>query len=101
MDEPGGNASTHRAAVPRFSYFFPAHDEEGNVEELVGEALEMLPALADQFEVIIVDDGSRDATGAIADRLAAQHPDVVRTVHHATNRGYGEALRSGLRAARF
>ena len=50
---------------------------------------------------MIVDDGSRDATAEIADRLAAAHPDLVRVVHHETNRGYGAALRSGFRAARF
>ena len=60
-----------------------------------------MPALADRFEIIAVDDGSKDGTAAIADRLAAAHPDVVRAVHHPTNLGYGAALRSGFRAARF
>ena len=89
------------ARVPALSYFFPAHNEEANLEALVEEALAALPALADRFEIIAVDDGSRDATPAIADRLAAAHPDVVRAVHHTTNLGYGAALRSGFRAARY
>jgi glycosyltransferase involved in cell wall biosynthesis len=89
-----------RARVRALSYFFPAHNEEANLEPLVAEALEALPTLADRFEIICVDDGSRDGTPAIADRLAAQHPDVVRVVHHPTNLGYGAALRSGFRAAR-
>jgi glycosyltransferase involved in cell wall biosynthesis len=88
------------ARVSALSYFFPAHDEEANLEALVTEALAALPAIADRFEIIAVDDGSRDATAAIADRLAAAHPDVVRAVHHPTNLGYGAALRSGFRAAR-
>lgn len=87
--------------VPALSYFFPAHDEAANVAALVAEALEGLPLLAHRFEIICVDDGSRDGTADIADRLAADHPDLVRVVHHATNRGYGAALRSGFRAARF
>ena len=87
--------------VERLSYFFPAHDEEANLEALVSEALDRLPALARTFEIIVVDDGSRDATPAIADRLAAEHPDLVRAVHHPTNLGYGVALRSGFRAARY
>ncbi|HET7028024.1 MAG TPA: glycosyltransferase family 2 protein [Candidatus Limnocylindrales bacterium] len=87
-------------SVARLSYFFPAHNEAENLEALVVEALEALPALAGEFEVIVVDDGSRDATPSIADRLASAHPDVVRVVHHETNLGYGAALRSGLRAAR-
>jgi glycosyltransferase involved in cell wall biosynthesis len=86
--------------VPRLSFFFPAHDEEANLEPLVEEALASLPPLARAFEIIIVDDGSRDETPVIADRLAAAHPDVVRVVHHSTNLGYGAALRSGFRAAR-
>jgi glycosyltransferase involved in cell wall biosynthesis len=89
------------ARLPELSWFFPAHDEEANLEPLVAEALAALPALADRFEIVIVDDGSRDATPAIADRLAADHPEVVRVVHHPTNLGYGAALRSGFRAARF
>lgn len=86
--------------VARLSYFFPAHNEEANLEGLVEEALAVLPTLADEFEIIAVDDGSRDRTAAIADELAARHPGVVRAVHHPTNLGYGAALRSGFAAAR-
>jgi len=81
------------------SYFFPAHNEEANLAGLVAEALETLPRLADTFEIIIVNDGSRDATGRIADELTAAHPGLVRAVHHPVNLGYGAALRSGFRAA--
>jgi glycosyltransferase involved in cell wall biosynthesis len=87
--------------VPELSYFFPAHNEEDNLEPLVIEALATLPTLADRFEIVVVDDGSRDRTGEIADRLAAAHPGIVRAVHHPTNLGYGAALRSGFHAARF
>jgi glycosyltransferase involved in cell wall biosynthesis len=86
--------------VARLSYFFPAHNEEANLRGLVEEALEVLPGLAETFEIIVVDDGSRDATGSIADELAASHDGVVRAVHHPTNLGYGAALLSGFRAAR-
>ena len=86
--------------LAELSYFFPAHNEAANVRGLVAEALATLPALADRFEIVIVDDGSRDETPAIADELAAAHPEV-RAVHHPTNLGYGAALRSGFAAARF
>ena len=89
------------ARVPQLSYFFPAHNEESNLEALVEEALATLPTLADEFEIIAVDDGSKDRTPQIADDLAAAHPNVVRVVHHPTNLGYGAALRSGLTAARY
>ncbi|MDQ2966326.1 MAG: glycosyltransferase family 2 protein [Chloroflexota bacterium] len=86
--------------VAALSYFFPAHNEEANLGPLVEEAMEVLPRIAETWEIIVVDDGSRDATPSIADALAAAHPGLVRAVHHPTNLGYGAALRSGLRAAR-
>ncbi|HEV8545812.1 MAG TPA: glycosyltransferase family 2 protein [Candidatus Limnocylindrales bacterium] len=86
--------------LARLSYFFPAHNEEANLRGLVKEALETLPALAEAFEIVVVNDGSRDATGSIADELTAAHPGTVRAVHHPTNLGYGAALLSGFRAAR-
>ena len=103
---PAAHASPDLARAPgvgkvaELSYFFPAHNEEANLEGLVAEALEQLPALAERFEIVIVDDGSRDRTPALADGLAAANPGVVRVVHHPTNLGYGAALRSGFRASR-
>jgi glycosyltransferase involved in cell wall biosynthesis len=95
------SGATPSVRLAELSYFFPAHDEEANLEPLVREALATLPTLADRFEIIAVDDGSKDGTAATADRLAAEHPDVVRAVHHPTNLGYGAALRSGFRASRY
>jgi len=89
-----------QARVRRLSYFFPAHNEEANLAGLVDEALATLPALAETFEIVIVDDGSRDETPRIADELAAAQPRV-RAVHHEMNLGYGAALRSGFAAARY
>jgi len=86
--------------LPELTYFFPAHNEEANLRGLVEEALETLPGLAERFEIVIVDDGSRDDTPRIADELAGAHAQV-RAVHHPTNLGYGAALRSGFAAARF
>ncbi|MEA2610165.1 MAG: hypothetical protein QOJ75_2408 [Chloroflexota bacterium] len=87
--------------VAQLSYFFPAHNEEANLEGLVEEALAVLPTLAVTFEIIAVDDGSRDATASIAQGLAERHPDVVRLVRHPANLGYGAALRSGFAACRY
>jgi glycosyltransferase involved in cell wall biosynthesis len=87
--------------VPRLSFFFPAHNEEANIVGLVEEALDSLPAIAETFEIIAVNDGSRDGTQALADELTAAHPGLVRAVHHKTNLGYGAALRSGFAASRY
>lgn len=81
------------------SVFLPSHNEEGNIERVVRNFLGALPRLAESYEVIVVDDGSRDGTGEIADRLAAEDPHV-RVVHHQVNQGYGGAVISGIRAAR-
>ncbi len=86
------------ARVPALSWFFPAHNEEANLRGLVAEALETLPSLAETFEIVIVDDGSRDGTPEIADELAAADPRI-RAVHHPRNLGYGAALRTGFAAA--
>lgn len=88
---------THR--LPALTFFFPAYNEEANIEAVVAEALATLPAFAGEFEVVIVDDGSRDRTPELADRLAAGDPRV-RVIHHRPNRGYGGAVRSGLESAR-
>jgi glycosyltransferase involved in cell wall biosynthesis len=94
-------ADPPRSRVPRLSFFFPAHNEEANIAGLVAEALDTLPTIADTFEIIAVNDGSRDRTRVLADELTAANPGVVRAVHHPTNLGYGAALRSGFSAARF
>jgi len=80
------------------SIFFPCYNEEGNVERVVNDALEAAPDFADDFEIIVVNDGSKDRTGEIADALAEKH-ETVRAVHNRPNIGYGGALRSGLAAA--
>ena len=84
--------------LPGLSVFLPAHNEEGNIERVVTGFCKELPNVTDAFEVIVVNDGSRDQTGVIADRMAAADPRV-KVVHHPVNRGYGGAVISGIRAA--
>ncbi len=76
----------------------PAHDEEANLALVVEQALAVLPAFAADFEIVVVDDGSRDRTGRIADALASRD-GRIRVIHHPRNRGYGDALTSGFAAS--
>ena len=80
------------------SAFIPCYNEQENVERVTQGLLEALGALTDDFEVIIVNDGSRDGTGEIADRLAEAHGQV-RAVHNSPNLGYGGALQRGFSEA--
>jgi glycosyltransferase involved in cell wall biosynthesis len=81
-------------ARPRLTFFFPAYNEEENVEQTVRRALsEIGPLVGGSIEVLVIDDGSTDRTPQIADALAAEDSRV--RVHHQENRGYGGALRSG------
>lgn len=87
------------AERPRLTFFFPAYNEEENVETTVRRALDQVGPLADgSIEVLVVDDGSTDRTPQLADALAAADPRV--RVHHQANRGYGGALRAGFTNAR-
>lgn len=85
--------------IRSISIVLPAHNEEGNIETVVRRALDVLPSVADVFEILVVDDGSTDETPAISDRLAAQE-DHVTTIHHPKNRGYGHAWRTGISHAK-
>ena len=83
------------------SLFFPVYKDEATVRTVAERALRMLENTADAFEIIIVDDGSPDRSGAIADELAREHPSAMRVIHHPGNRGYGAALRTGVAACRY
>ena len=77
----------------------PAYDEVENLERVVNEARGVLAGVGESGEVLVVDDGSRDGTGELADALAQRHADV-RVVHHAANRGFSGAMHSCFREAR-
>lgn len=82
------------------SVFFPCINEEGNIEKTVLGAESVLNKLKITYEIIIVDDGSTDKTGEIAERLSREN-SKIRVIHHPKNLGYGEALKSGFYNARY
>jgi glycosyltransferase involved in cell wall biosynthesis len=87
------------AAPPGLSVFFPAYNDAGTIASLVVRAVQVASTITPEYEVIVINDGSQDATAQILDELAARYDTHVRVVHHARNRGYGGALRSGFAAA--
>jgi glycosyltransferase involved in cell wall biosynthesis len=80
------------------SVFFPCYNEQENLRRTYESADKVLRPLGIDYEIIFVNDGSKDRTGEIADSIAAKDSHV-RVVHHKTNGGYGAALQSGIRAA--
>jgi glycosyltransferase involved in cell wall biosynthesis len=81
------------------SAFFPAYNDGGTIASMVIVTLRTLAQVVDDYEVVVVNDGSSDHTAEVLDELARLYPRL-RVVHHARNRGYGGALRSGFASAR-
>jgi glycosyltransferase involved in cell wall biosynthesis len=86
--------------VPSLSVVLPAYNEQDNIATVVQRGLEVLPRLAEDFEVIVVDDGSSDATAAVVRAISDQAYPNVRLISHPVNRGYGAAIRTGFEMAR-
>lgn len=80
------------------SVFFPAYNDGGTIASMVISALLTLRELTDDYEVIVVNDGSVDYTPQVLDELAEIYEEV-RVIHHERNRGYGGALRTGFSSA--
>ncbi len=84
--------------VKSLSVFFPCYNEQENIERVAKSTVDLLESLGIDYEVILVDDGSKDNTGKIADKLAVEN-NRIKVVHHSPNKGYGAALQSGFKAA--
>lgn len=78
------------------SIFFPVFNEEANLEVLLNQALRIIPELAKQYELLIINDGSTDDSLKIAQKMAKKHPEV-RVISHPNNLGYGEVLKTGIK----
>jgi glycosyltransferase involved in cell wall biosynthesis len=87
------------AKLNELSVFFPCYNEENNIPILLENALSVIPSLAENYQIIIVNDGSKDNSKNIAESLAKQHK-YVEVINHPVNKGYGAALRSGFLGAK-
>jgi len=82
------------------SFFCPAYHDEKNLPVLIPKVHNLLSRIAEKFEIIIVEDGSPDKTGEVADDLAQRFSNT-RAVHHEKNRGYGGALKTGFTESKY
>jgi glycosyltransferase involved in cell wall biosynthesis len=96
-EHPQSDTET-KTRQPSISVFFPAYNDGGTIPSMVLTALMTLRELADDYEVIVVNDGSSDYTPQVLDELDKRYPEL-RIIHHEQNRGYGGALRTGFRSA--
>lgn len=86
--------------IEEISVFFPAYNEEENIRKTVLDAKKVLLNIAQKWEIIIVNDGSKDKTGEIANDLR-KSDKRIKVINHRVNKGYGEALKSGFYAAKY
>jgi glycosyltransferase involved in cell wall biosynthesis len=80
------------------SAVFPAFNDGGTIPSMVLTALLALRQVTDDYEIIVTEDGSSDYTAQVLDEMSRRYPEL-RVIHHASNQGYGAALRSGFSAA--
>ncbi len=80
--------------------FFPFWNEEKNVEPVVSKAAAIAPEIAEEWEILIIDDGSSDGTLKKAQQLSKEVKNI-RVVTHTPNRGYGAALKEGFENAKY
>jgi glycosyltransferase involved in cell wall biosynthesis len=83
------------------SIVLPAYNEEANIEAAVQRAMDLAPEISREYEVIVVDDGSRDGTAEVVQELVTRHYPAVRMLRHLANKGFGAALRTGFSRARY
>ncbi|OGE37398.1 hypothetical protein A3B45_03370 [Candidatus Daviesbacteria bacterium RIFCSPLOWO2_01_FULL_39_12] len=86
--------------IKNLSVFFPLYNEEGNVRQAVEKCEKVLKKLKIDYEILLIDDGSKDNTAKIVDQIAKENSHV-QAIHHQKNLGYGEALKSGFYNAKY
>ena len=91
--------TTERDKLNELSVFFPCYNEEKNIVPLIHSALAELPKVATKYEILIINDGSKDSTSALAHAMAASYP-CVRVIDQA-NKGYGGAVKAGFKNSKY
>lgn len=86
--------------LPSLSIFIPAFNEEGNIETCFKSAITIANDISDEYEILLIDDGSTDQTATIVRNLQALNSNI-RIIQHQSNQGYGSALQTGIKNCRF
>lgn len=87
--------------IKELSVFFPCYNEEKNISNTVNKAISTLEQIATKWEILIIDDGSKDKTGEIALALQKKYPNNIKVITHNPNKGYGAAFKSGFYNAKY
>ena len=82
--------------IDELSVFFPCYNEEKNIKNTVSKAIPILQKTAAKWEIILINDGSKDNTGKVLEEIQREYPKQIKIITHSPNRGYGAALKSGL-----
>ena len=87
--------------INQLSVFFPCYNEEKNIEKTVSKAISTLKKITPKWEVLLINDGSKDNTAKVLEQIKKQYPRQIKIINHQANRGYGAALKSGLYNAKY
>jgi glycosyltransferase involved in cell wall biosynthesis len=96
---PDIEAKEHATVRPDLSIVIPAYNDSGSIEGVVREASFVARKVSPRFEILVVNDGSRDSTGEILDKLSRE-TEGLRVIHHGSNRGFGFTIRELYQSAR-
>lgn len=82
--------------IDQISIFFPCYNEEKNIKNTVSKAISVLNKITKKWEIILINDGSKDNTNKVLEKIKLENPKKITIITHNPNRGYGAALKSGL-----
>lgn len=87
--------------IDELSVFYPCYNEEKNIKNTVSKTVPVLQKIAQKWEIILINDGSKDNTGKVLEEIKKTYPKQIRIITHNPNRGYGAALKSGFYNAQY
>jgi glycosyltransferase involved in cell wall biosynthesis len=87
--------------INELSVFFPCYNEEKNIKNTIDKTIPVLQKIAEKWEILLINDGSKDNTAKVLEEIQKQYPKQIKIITHNPNRGYGAALKSGLYGSQY